>query len=340
MTRVVTQRDHAPGQQPATATAIELRRAESAALRHAVAALRNRIGRRTLKAIRALPDTLYLRAIFLLEMRRFLHLRNPRTYGEKIQWLKVHGSLERYTSYADKYEVRQYVSDKVGSQYLVPLIGLWDDFDQIPLDALPERFVLKATHGCGYNFVCRDRSSLDVVGLRETTARWMSENFYVVEREPQYRSIRPRLIAEAYLEDEPGQLRDYKFLFFDGVFHMLEVIGDRDSGVTCNIYDRDWNLSGSTVKNVRNSAKELPRPALLDEMFDVAAKLAAGFPFVRVDLYYVGQKIYFGELTFTPHSGLKSYVPKSFEDELGRMLDLPAVIAPRPAIAGTSGRAE
>jgi hypothetical protein len=275
------------------------------------------------KALRALPDALYLRLAFLLFMRRIPHLRHPRTYSEAIQWLKLHGALERYASYADKYEVRQYVARTVGPQYLVPLIGVWDEFDQIPWEDLPEQFVLKSTHGCAYNFVCRDKSSADVVGLRQTVTSWMSQNFYAENREPQYRYIAPRLIAEAYLEDDSGGLRDYKFTCFDGVPFMVEVIGDRaDENYTVNIYDRQWNLLPHNPKGRLNSVKPVTRPALLEDMFDAAAKLSAGFPFVRVDLYYVDEKIFFGELTFTPASGYITYEPKSFNYELRRMLDL------------------
>ena len=267
-------------------------------------------------------------------MRGILHLRNPRTFSEAIQWLKLHGALERYAPYADKYEVRQHVARTVGPQYLVPLIGVWDEFDQIPWDALPEQFVLKATHGCGYNFVCRDKSSADVAGLRQTVAKWMSENFYAENREPQYRHIVPRLIAEAYLEDDSGGLRDYKFTCFDGVPFMLEVMGDRAQGnYTLNIYDRQWNLLPHNPKGLLNSVTPITRPALLDDMFDAAAKLSAGFPFVRVDLYYVAGRIYFSELTFTPASGYITYEPKSVNYELRRMLDLS-----RPATGGNNMR--
>jgi hypothetical protein len=296
------------------------------AARHQLAVSDRKPGRVS-KAVRALPDDLYLRLIFLLRMRRLLHLRNPRTYSEKIQWIKLYGSLERFAPFADKYQVREFVTATIGPQHLVPLIGVWDEFGQIPLDALPESFVLKATHGCGYNFICRDKSTLDVASLRQTVTNWLNTNFSVATREPQYRHVRPRLIAEAYLEDEPGKLRDYKFTFSQGAFCMLEVISDRADVVTCNFYDREWNLLPIRVKDVPNTPRPLPKPALLDDMFEVAAKLSAGFAFVRVDLYYAGGNIYFGELTFTPGNGFMTYEPRSFYSELGRKLDLAAVTA-------------
>lgn len=271
-----------------------------------------------------MPESLYLRLMFLLKTHRILHLRNPQTYSEKIQWLKLYGHLERYSRYVDKYEARRYVADTIGPSHLVPIIGVWDSFDEIPFDSLPDQFVLKATHGCGYNVICRDKSSLDRARLRRTAADWLSKNFYVTDREPQYRHIRPRLIAEEYLQDETGVLRDYKFPCFGGVPYLVQVLGDRARGTTESFYDRQWNLLPVQEKGISNAAYSIAKPALLDEMFDVAARLAAAFPFVRVDLYCVDGQVYFGELTFTPCNGFITYRPSSFDRELGRMLDLSA----------------
>lgn len=274
-----------------------------------------------------MPESFYLRLMFLLKTHRILHLRNPQTYSEKIQWIKLYGQLELYSCYVDKYEVRRYVADTIGADHLVPIIGVWGNFDEIPFDSMPDQFVLKATHGCGYNFICRDKSVLDKACLRQTANDWLSENFYVTHREPQYRHIRPRLIAEVYLQDESGGLRDYKFPCFGGVPHLVQVIGDRARGTTESFYDRQWNLLPVREEGFPNAACSIERPALLDEMLDVAARLAAGFPFVRVDLYSVDGRIYFGELTFTPCNGFITYRPDSFDRELGRMLDLSRLTA-------------
>jgi hypothetical protein len=274
------------------------------------------------KATHTLPTAWYCRVNYLLRTKRILHLKNPRTYSEKIQWLKLYGQLEQYASYVDKYDVRKYVADVIGPEFLVPLIGVWSEFDDIPFDEMPEQFVLKATHGQGYNVVCRDKSTLDLTSLRETVKSWTTQNFYRTQREPQYRNLRPRLIAEVYLEDESGSLRDYKFPCFDNVPYMVQVIGDRRDGVTENLYDRDWNLLPIIEKGYPNTRQAIAKPALLDDMLNLAAKLSAGFPFVRVDLYCTGERIYFGELTFTPASGIIVYEPSTFDLELGRLLDL------------------
>lgn len=281
------------------------------------------------KAVRTLPDEPYMRLMFLLNMRRILHLRNPRTYSEKVQWIKLRTPVERYAPYVDKYEVRKYIAEKIGADYLVPIIGVWDSFDQIPLDALPERFVLKATHGSGFNFVCRSKSSLDVSSLRQTATTWLSTNFYKVGRERQYQHIRPRLIAEAYLVDGSGGLQDYKFTCINGVPRMLEVITGRDSesGMRENVYDHDWNLLPITPTGLPNTDEPIPKPALLDEMFTIAGTLSSEFEFVRVDLYYVDDRIYFGELTFTPGNGFMTFEPRSFDLELGRMIGMPGISA-------------
>lgn len=271
-----------------------------------------------------LPDAWYLRVNFLIRTHRVLRLKEPRAYSEKIQWLMLYGRLERYTSLADKYEVRRYVADTIGPEYLVPLIGVWEKFDDIPFDQLPGKFVLKATHGQGFNFVCRDKSAVDFARLRRTATAWLGENFYRLERERQYRDIRPRLIVESYLEDDSGGLRDYKFPCFYGEPHLLQVIGGRDGGATENFYDRQWNSLPIEEKGFPNALARIPRPEHLDGMFMLAAKLSSDFPFVRVDLYYADGKIYFGELTFTPACGLITYKPSAVDYELGSMLDLSA----------------
>lgn len=290
--------------------------------------LRDRAGQQVRRAVRALPDDVYLRLMFLLIMRRILHLRHPKTYAEKIQWMKMYAPLDKYGPYVDKYEVRSYVADMIGSRYLVPLIGLWEDFDQISFDALPQRFVLKATHGSGYNFVCRDKESLDVSSLRQTVTTWLSTNFFESHREPQYRHVHPRIIAEVYLEDDSGELRDYKFTCINGIPRMLSVISGRASGIAEeNVYDRNWNLLPVKNKGCPNTLEPIQKPALLDDMFAIAATLSSGFDFVRVDLYYADGRIYFSELTFTPNNGFIAFEPKSFDLGLARMMGAPGISA-------------
>ncbi len=279
----------------------------------------------TTTVLNALPDRLYLRLLFFRVKHEILHLKNPKKYTEKVQWLKLYGNLERYIPYVDKYEVRGFIEKTLGEAYLVPLIGMWECFDDIPLDSLPDRFVLKSTNGCGHNFICKDKAAVDWVGLKTEVDAWMTEDFYKQEREPQYK-FTPRIIVEAYLEDEFGGLRDYKILCSGGVPVLIQVDVDRFSEHKSELYTADWKkLEHISVASFSEEHVEITKPDTLPQMLDVAAKLAAQFPFVRVDLYSIGNRIYFGALTFTPGSGLVRFNPKSADLELGKIIDIELV---------------
>jgi hypothetical protein len=259
---------------------------------------------------------------YFLVRREVLNLRNPKTYSEKIQWLKLNGNLERFTSYTDKYEVREYVRRTIGDQYLIPLLGVWDSFDDIPFDDLPEQFVIKATHGAGYNYICRNKKDLNKKELKEKVNKWLSENFYTASREPQYKLCRPRIICEKYMEDSSGELRDYKFWCFSGEPDSVMVIEDRQKGMTLDIFDMTWKRFPIKLNHYENAIRPVSRPKRLDDMVSLSRKLSREFPAVRVDLYLVEDKIYFGELTFTPGSGLNIYHPASADRELGDKINL------------------
>lgn len=277
------------------------------------------------KALRRLPDNAYIRMYYFKNKRELLHLKDPKKFTQKIQWLKLHGNLERFAEYADKYTVRPYIEKTVGKEYLVPLIGMWENFDDIPFDTLPDRFVLKATHGCNYNFICKDKSKIDMPKLRTMVNQWMSENFYEQERETQYKDCKPRIICETYLEDETGGLRDYKIWCSKGKPVLAQVDSDRFTNHTSDIFDIKWNkvdrLSATTFGLV---TKPIKKPKNLPEMLRVATKLSQTFPFVRVDLYMVNDKIYVGELTFTPGSGMVTFDTVEADIELGNFIDLAA----------------
>ncbi len=270
-----------------------------------------------------IPDRLFVFALYYKYQHKVLHLRRPRTYTEFIQWMKIYGGLERYTKLVDKYEVREYVADKIGEQYLIPLLGVYTSFDEIDFDSLPNQFVLKGTHGCGYNLIVSDKSKLDRAAAKADFDRWMSENFYVFERERQYKDVTPRIVCEEYLEDETGGLRDYKFYCGAGEPKLIQVDTDRFINHRSELMDpATW----TPFKTVQCGTFELldtsmPRPAKLDEMMGLVRTLAADFPFVRVDLYVSGSRIYFGELTFTPGSGIVTFNPvESGDAEFARIL--------------------
>lgn len=258
---------------------------------------------------------------------RKLDLKNPRSFTEKLNWIRVYGDIEQYHIYADKLLARQHIAAKVGEQYLVPLLGVWDKAADIDFDRLPDRFVLKATHGSGYNVTCTDKSSLPVALTRKKLNAWLRENYGVLKRERQYRHCQPKIIAEAYL-DEPGGLYDYKFYCFDGVPAFCQCIGERNVDIfKCDWYDADWNLMPFTFPILVNHShphldKPKEKPARLAEMLAVARKLSAGHAFIRIDLYCVADKVYCGELTIIPANGQGLIVPEEWNLRVGAMLDL------------------
>lgn len=272
---------------------------------------------------RYLSDYHFARIDYLSMIYKFPDLKHPKTFSEKIQWAKVYGGLERYWRFVDKYEVRKFVAAEVGKQYLTKIHGIWESFEEIDFQKLPSRFVLKGTHGSGYVYICQDKSKLDLADVRKETNRWLKENFYIRTREKQYNNCKPRIISEEFLEDENGELIDYKFFCFNGKPHLVEVIWDRFTDHKGDIYmDFNWKNLNISYIGTPVPDREIPKPQNLDEMIEIARKLSKGFPFVRVDLYSIHTKIYFGELTFLPASGLERFDPPEIDKEWGSMIDL------------------
>lgn len=252
------------------------------------------------------PDLIKKR--YRLETGKRLDYRNLQTYNEKIQWLKLYESTPLKTKLADKYLVREYVQDRIGKQYLIPLLGVWDAFDDIDFDALPDQFVLKCNHGCGYNLVVKDKSSFDRESAKKKFDRWMKRNYAFVScrLELHYKDIKPRIIAEKYIEQMDGNLYDYKIHVFDGIPKIIQVIGDRDllhHKAKEAFFDPDWNQV-DLMYHTYEQYTELPeKPNNLKEMLQAASTLGSGFRYVRVDLYDISGEIKFGEMTFAPKSG-------------------------------------
>lgn len=273
-----------------------------------------------------LPDSIYVPLIFYKINKRFPDLRNPKRWTDKIQWLKLHGNMEQFAPYADKYTVRSYIENTIGADYLIPLLGAWDRFDDIPFETLPKKFVLKVTHGCGYNYICKDKSTIDMSVLKKMITGWQQEDFYKQERELQYKPCVPRIICEEYLEDgATGDLPDYKFYCSKGEPKIIQVDTDRFVDHKSDLLGLDWKPLEYVRVATYGAAGELPKkPRTLAKMIEIARRLSEDFPFVRVDLYSINNKIYFGELTFTPGSGWVTLEPVSGEIEFGTMIDLNA----------------
>ena len=276
-----------------------------------------------------MSDEAYLKMAFRVNMGEKLDLDNPKTFSEKLQWLKLHDRNDKYTMMVDKYLVRDYIREQLGEEYLIPLIGVWDDPDDIDFDALPDKFVLKCNHNSGLGMcICTDKSELDFEKVIHELKRGIKQDYYLTNREWPYKNVPRKIICEEFLVDEAsesnGGLVDYKFYCFNGYVDCVQVCIDRASGDTkFYFFDEDWNL-----KRINPMGKEapedftLPRPKKLAEMFDIARKLSKGHPYLRVDLYECNDKIYFGELTFFPKSGYNSNLLPEGNKYFGDLIDL------------------
>lgn len=277
--------------------------------------------------LRNLPDKPALYLIYFRGYHKILNLKSPKYYDEKIQWLKLYGHLDELSTYVDKYEVRRYVKDTVGEQYLNDLYGVYDTPEQVDFQSLPNQFVLKCTNGSGSLMIVRDKKKLDMKKAKQTMNQWLSDDFYKLKKEPQYKNIKNRIIVEKYLEDDTGSLRDYKFYCFDGIPYYYNVIEGRFTDETCDMYD----ISGKMLRNVvsygiKKSKYILQQPENFPELVEAVKRLASPFRFVRVDFYIVNGRSYFGELTFTESAGSEPYFPRSFDLEMAKRIKLGRIL--------------
>lgn len=249
---------------------------------------------------------------------------NPITFSQKLQWCKIYDQNPLKTLLADKYLVRDWVKDRIGEQYLVPLLGVWDRFDDIDFSSLPQKFALKCNHGSGWNVIVEDKDSLDLEKTKARFDSWMSQNFaYKAGFELHYRDIVPKIIAEEYMENLDGDIYDYKCYCFDGKVHYIQFLMGRKTELLMAYFDREWNK-----QEFRNNHPSCDgcydKPDNLDELIVLAEKLSTGFPYVRVDFYRLNDgTIKFGEMTFTPASGTQDWDPPETDYMLGKLLHLP-----------------
>ncbi len=276
---------------------------------------------------RILPDFAYISLKYFLRFGKFPNLKNPKTYNEKLQWLKLHDRNPEYTKMVDKYEVREYITEKIGEEYLIPLLGVWDSFDEIDFDKLPDQFVLKCTHDSGGLVICKDKSKLDIEEAKKKINKCLKTNYYWHGREWPYKNVKPRIIAEKYMVDDvmlESGLTDYKFSCFNGDVDNVMLCLDRNSGDTkYYFFDREWNLLRYNIRG-KNAPEDftLPKPSTMDKMFEIAKVLSEGFSYLRVDLYSCSDKIYFGELTFFPQSGFDANLLKETDELFGSKVRL------------------
>ena len=272
------------------------------------------------------PDSLYLKVLYRVIMGRKLNLKNPKEYNEKLQWLKLNDRKPEYSTMVDKYEVRGYIEDLLGDKYLIPCLGIYDSVDDIDIDALPDRFVLKCTHDSGSVEICKDKSSFDIEGARHRLSQAMKRNYYATYREWPYKSVKPRIIAEGYLEGDGGDLKDYKVMCFNGEAKIIEVHENRfvEGKVhTQTFYDREWGIVPLTQVETVTVDRPSERPRQLEEILRLSELIAKDMYHVRIDWYIEGDKIYFGEITFVDGSGFESFSTPEMERMLGDMIKLP-----------------
>lgn len=282
-------------------------------------------------------DKLYLRILYFCYLQKFLNLKNPRTFNEKLQWLKLYNHNPLYTKLVDKIEVRSYIDNILGPGHTFPLLGTWDKPEDIDFDSLPNEFVLKCNHNSAVGMaICMDKNNgvytkahgCDKIKITKEQVikglhEGLSQDFFRGGREWPYKNVKRRILAEAFMKSEDGEpLKDYKILCFNGEPKYIWV-GSSYDPVWFDLYSVDWN--NLHVKWGHDAGPDkLPKPENLDELIETAKKLSQGIPHVRVDLYSIGGNIYFGEFTFFTYAGLKKFEPQEWDLKLGQDIILPS----------------
>lgn len=277
--------------------------------------------------LKCMPEKLYTQELadwFYKRTGEHLELKNPQSFNQKIQWLKIYDTTPLKTQLTDKYLVRDWIAERIGSQYLTKLLGVWDDFDKIDFDTLPDKFVLKANHACKMNIIVTDKSTFNKSEARLKFHQWFKVNYAFRGFEPQYKTIKPLIIAEEYLENNNENLYDYKIWCFNGKPEFIQFMSERyRGGVKTATFDTDWNLMPFIV-TFGEIDKQVEKPDNLDEMLDIAKKLSEDFCYVRVDLYRLNDgSLKFGEMTFTPGSGACKWNPPEYNKIIGDLIQLP-----------------
>ena len=274
-----------------------------------------------------LPDEEFLKKYYRAVFHRELNLNDPKTFNEKLQWLKLYNRKPEYTVMVDKYNVRKYVADTIGEQYLIPLLGVWDDPEDIDFDALPEQFVLKCNHNSGLGMcICKDKSKLDIPKVKRDLKKGLEQDYFLTRREWPYKDVPRRIIAEKYMSDGfTEELNDYKLMCFNSKVKSTFVCSNRFSkdGLNVTFYDTDWNRMPFERFTHPAIKTEIAKPKSYDEMVALAERLAQDIPFVHVDFYEINGRLYFGELTFFQASGFEKFNPESWDKTLGDLIKLP-----------------
>lgn len=275
-------------------------------------------------ALNFLPDKKFLEVVYEFRMNKKLNLENPKTFNEKLQWLKLYDRNPEYTKMVDKYEVKKYVSEIIGEEHIIPTIGVYDKFDEINFGELPRQFVMKCTHDSGSTIVCKDKSELDIKRTKTIINKRLKNNYFYSCREWAYKNVFPRILVEDYIGEN---LTDYRIYCFNGEPKYIYMYISKNEDITkpepetCNIYDTNWNLQNFKQKSPQSKI-EYKKPEKLDEMIEMAKKLSYGIKFLRVDFYIVNNNVLFGELTFFPGGGFSKFYPNDADLKLGNLLNI------------------
>lgn len=276
-------------------------------------------------SLKFIPDKMFLQIYYFARFKKFINFKKPETYNEKLNWLKLNDRQDIYTKLVDKYDVKTEISKLIGEEYMIPTLGIWDTFDEIDFDNLPDNFVLKCTHDSEGVFIVKDKNKLDKKELKKKVNKAMKYNFYYIGREWPYKNIKPRIIAEKYMEDHVDkELRDYKFFCFDGIAKFMFIATDRGIGETkFDYYDLEFNHL-DIVQHYPNSDKEIKKPINFEKMIQFSEKITQYFKIkhARIDFYEVDGKLYFGEITFYHFSGLQPFKPNEWDKKIGDLLIL------------------
>lgn len=270
-------------------------------------------------------DKLYLKMRYSLCTGKKLNLKNPQTFNEKLQWLKLYNRRPEYTTMVDKYAAKEYVAGIIGKEHVIPTLGVWNKPSEIDWNSLPKRFVLKTTHDSGGIIICKDKDKLDKDAAIKKLEYAITHDNYSITREWPYKNVPRRILAEEYMEDEDGQLKDYKVFCFDGIPRLVEVDYNRFQGHMRNLYTMEWERINATIGFPSDPEKEFAKPQVMDELKELCQKLSLGIPHVRTDFYIVENKIFFGELTFFHGSGMELISPEGLNKKMGDWIILPIV---------------
>lgn len=272
-----------------------------------------------------LSDKMYLKIMWRGNMHRTLNLKNPKSFNEKLQYLKLYDRNPMYHIMVDKYEAKKYVANKIGVDMVIPTYGIWNRFDDIDFSLLPKQFVLKTTHDSGGVVICRNKDRFDIEYAKKKLNTSLARNYYLNGREWCYKDVKPRILAEKYLEElGEAEIIDYKFYCFHGEPKFLYISQGLENHNTARLdyVMLDWTKAPFYRSDYKHFEKLPPRPQRFEQMLDISRELSKGIPFIRVDLYEIAGEVFWSELTFYPGSGFSAFEPNDWEDRIGEWLEI------------------